>query len=130
MTRSRVSFAVVFSLALICVLPGIGNEPPKTSDFMQLKLQRAQKVLEGIVQEDYKSIEKHSQSLILLSHESNWNVFQTVDYNRHSTEFRRSAGRIRKAAEEKNLDGAALAYLQMTMNCVNCHKYVRGERKK
>jgi hypothetical protein len=33
-----------------------------------------------------------------------------------------------KMAKDKNLDGAALAYVQLTMSCVNCHKYVREIR--
>ena len=27
-----------------------------------------------------------------------------------------------------DIDGAALAYIQMTLNCVTCHKYVRDVR--
>ena len=46
----------------------------------------------------------------------------------HSVEFRRTADAITAAAKKKNLDGAALAYVDMTMKCVNCHKYVRGVR--
>ena len=33
-----------------------------------------------------------------------------------------------EAARKKNLDGAVLAYVDLTMKCINCHKYVRGVR--
>ena len=37
--------------------------------------------------------------------------------------------RMSKAADEQNLDAAALAYVQLTLNCVDCHKHVRDEVK-
>ena len=30
-------------------------------------------------------------------------------------------------AEDENIDGAPLAFTQMTISCVNCHKAVRKE---
>ena len=32
-------------------------------------------------------------------------------------------------AKAKNLDGATLAYVRLTMNCIECHKYVRDHKK-
>ena len=37
-----------------------------------------------------------------------------------------TASRV-KAAKEKNLEAATLAYVRVTMSCVNCHKLVRGK---
>jgi hypothetical protein len=96
--------------------------------FMRAKLEHSQKILEGLTTDDLASVAKHSQELSLLSHASNWEVLQTEDYVQHSREFRRTTDTLTKAAREKNLDGATLAYLSMTMSCVNCHKYVRGVR--
>ena len=42
---------------------------------------------------------------------------------------RRIADDLVKKATEKNLDGAALAYVEMTLTCVKCHKHVREARK-
>lgn len=97
-------------------------------DFMRLKLDHSQKVLEGIALEDFATIAKHSQAISLLSQEANWRVLQTPDYLQHSAEFRRAADALTAAANKKNLDGAALAYVDLTMKCINCHKYVRGVR--
>jgi len=52
-------------------------------------------------------------------------VINTPEYLMHSREFRRAAERMRDAAKQKNLDAAALAYMQMTLKCVECHKHVR-----
>jgi hypothetical protein len=107
---------------------GRAEKPADTATFMRMKLAHSQKMLEGIAVEDFRLIEKSAQDLRLLSHEESWQVFQTPDYLRHSEEFRRSVETIRKAAAEKNVDGAALGYVGMTLNCVNCHKYVRDVR--
>jgi hypothetical protein len=34
-----------------------------------------------------------------------------------------------RQADKENLDGAALAYVQLTLSCVNCHKVVRDSRQ-
>jgi cytochrome c556 len=55
-------------------------------------------------------------------------VLQTADYRTYSAQFKQIANRLTKAAKEKNLDGAALDYVQLTLNCVDCHKHVRDHR--
>lgn len=93
--------------------------------FMQRKLDDSREIVSGLAREDYDLISKSAQDLMLLSHESEWNVFQSDSYIRMSREFRGSAERLRDTANQKNLDGATLAYFEVTLNCVRCHKYVR-----
>lgn len=104
--------------------PGGGN----IRDFMQVKLKHSQDILAGLVTEDLDKVAKGAQELSLLSQAGAWQVFQTEDYLLHSREFRRSADALRDAAKAKNVDAAALAYVDTTLKCVNCHKYVRGVR--
>jgi cytochrome c556 len=123
---------VLWSVALLTALfVGLGNgaaqaqEANKVGDFMRAKLMHSQKVLDGLVREDYDMIAKHAQEMSLLSQASTWQVLQTPEYRDRSTEFRRSVDALTEAAKKKNLDGAALAYVEVTMKCVTCHKYVR-----
>jgi cytochrome c556 len=95
---------------------------------MRRKLAHSEQVLAGLVTEDYQLIAQHAQHLSLLSQQTTWQVLQTPEYLDHSTEFRRAADRLTEAARKKNLDGAALAYVDVTMSCVNCHKYVRDSQ--
>jgi len=97
-------------------------------DFMQVKLKHSQDILSGLVTDDLDKVAKGAQELSLLSQAGSWQVFQTEDYLLHSREFRRSADALRDAALKKNTDAAALAYVDTTLKCVNCHKYVRGVR--
>jgi hypothetical protein len=47
------------------------------------------------------------------------------EYITFTGEFQRLCADLEKNAGDKNLDGATLSYLRLTMSCVNCHKYVR-----
>jgi hypothetical protein len=110
-------------------IAGIAAEAPPEADrvavFMRAKLGHAEHVLEGLAVADYEMIERAAQELSLASLDSNWQVLQTEDYVRQSAEFRRACDSLKKAAQEKNLDGAALAWVDVTLKCVQCHKYVR-----
>ena len=44
----------------------------------------------------------------------------------HSQEFRAGVERLVKAAEKKNLDAASLAWTKTTLNCIECHRWVRN----
>jgi hypothetical protein len=103
-------------------------KPNRVADSMHLKLESAQKVLEGLALEDFQLIEKESQAISLLTQENTWKVLQTPEYVQYSSDFRRTVDALTEAARKKNLDGAALRYVEMTMKCVQCHKYVRDVR--
>ncbi len=53
---------------------------------------------------------------------------KTPRYELLSNQFRDNAEDLIKKAKDKNLDGAALAYVDLTLTCVKCHKYVRDEK--
>ncbi len=46
-----------------------------------------------------------------------------------SVEFQQLADEITAKANEKNLDGATLGYVQLTANCVRCHRNVRDAKR-
>ena len=104
------------------------DPPKKVRDLMHKKLENSQKILEGIAINDFKLIAKHAEELIDLSKQVEWKVLKTPQYEIHSNQFRRSAETLIKDAKDKNLDAAALTYMEMTLTCVRCHKYVREER--
>lgn len=110
----------------------VANEPtpPRPDDvapFMRAKLAHAQDILAGLSLGDFAAIARGAQELALASQAASWQVLQTVEYARQSAEFRRSCESLKNAAREENLDGATLAWMEVTLKCVQCHKYVRGE---
>jgi len=115
--------------AVVPAADGPAVEPDKVAVFMRAKLGHAQNVLEGLAVEDFDLIDRGANDLALASQASSWQVLQTADYARHSEEFRRSCNSLRAAAKARNLDGAALAWMEVTMKCIQCHKYVRDAER-
>lgn len=128
MKRIIVASAIVIAVLAFAVPRGESQQPNKVGEFMRVKLRHSQKVLEGLATEDFTMIAKNAQEISLLSHAEAWNVFQTEEYAKQSDEFRRTADALTKAAKDKNLDEATLKYVDLTMKCINCHKYMRKVR--
>jgi hypothetical protein len=123
-----VSGLAALALALLAAGFGRTQQPNRVAAFMRLKLQHAQNALAGLAVADYDAIARAGQQISLLTQDAQWQVLQTPDYLRNSIEFRHAADRLTKAGREKNLDAATLAYVELTMRCVNCHKHVRDVR--
>lgn len=114
---------------------GVGDEltaiPPKFSDkpglqkFMHQKLSLSQDVLEGLVTEDFEKIQKNAAAMLVLSKAEEWQVSNDMLYRQHSHEFQRVLKQMEKSAKDKSIDGSSLAFVQMTMNCIECHRFVR-----
>jgi hypothetical protein len=129
----RCSLVLSFFCCLLAV-SGHGQETKKdkdrekVSDLMQKKLKQSQKILEGVAIGDFKKIADGADELVLISRDAEWKVKKTPRYELLSNQFRDNAEDLIKKAKDKNLDGAALAYVDLTLTCVRCHKYVRDEK--
>lgn len=92
---------------------------------MRQKVAYSQQVLVGITLENYGLIANNAKKLVELGNKTNWYSRQVPEYELFLNEFRRRAQEVMEAGQQKNLDAASLAYVQMTLSCVNCHKFVR-----
>ena len=92
---------------------------------MRQKVAYSQQVLVGITLEDYRLIANNAEKLVELSNKTNWYSRQVPEYELFLNEFRRHGQELMKAGEQKNLDAASLAYVQMTLSCVSCHQFIR-----
>ncbi len=99
-----------------------------TREVMRTKLDHSQKALEGITAGDFEILLASARKLKALGNAPDWPNFDNPDYQEHKANFRRSVNALERAAVEVNLDSATLAYVRMTMNCVECHRYVRGKQ--
>jgi hypothetical protein len=140
--KSSIGASLILSLlvAVMAQAQGTGDsgkasakkEPAKAEKsvgaFMRRKLELSQQALEGIVNEDYALIKKSADELEKMGRQKEWEVFALDDYQHLSVEFRRIAKSLSQAAEKQNLDGSAMAYMQLTMSCVECHKFTRRVR--
>jgi len=106
-----------------------GQRSERADDvFMRRKLQLSQDALLGLVTEDFGLLKRAAEGLESMSRKAEWEVFTSEEYKQFSAEFRRTARSMTKLAEKKEIDGVSMAYVQLTLNCVECHKYTRGVR--
>ena len=126
--------AAILALVSLPFVPALSTgragqqEKQNRSEFMRRKLEFSKNVLEGLALEQYPMIEKNAKALKVLSQAAEWEVPlipNATDYVALTSEFQRNTDELVKAAKQGNIDGATLAYVKLTMNCVQCHKYVR-----
>jgi hypothetical protein len=102
------------------------------AEFMRQKLVFAKDVLEGLALEQFATIERGGKALRRLSGAAEWEVPtipNATDYVMMTTDFQRHADELVKQAKVKNIDAATLAYVKLTMSCVQCHKFIRDAGK-
>lgn len=140
--RSKLTWLLVLLLtpAALCVTVDrtVGQNPSGDADLapdnvaplMRRKLDRAKNILEGLTLEQFDKIASNARSLRLLSMEAGWNVVQTEEYQKQSQDFRRACDSIERAAKNKDIHRAALAYVALTVHCVDCHSYMRENKIK
>lgn len=96
--------------------------------FMRRKLEASNDILEGLTTEDAELVIRGARLLVEMSSAEKWQVNHDVIYKQFSGDFQRSAKNLLEAAEKKNFDSAALKWIDTTMRCLECHKFVRGAR--
>jgi hypothetical protein len=126
------------TVAALVLMLGVGQaddkpqakpaDPPKKPTVMQRKLAHAQKVLEALALNDFDKIKAEADSLQQCAKEASWQVLKTPKYDLYSNDFIRNLENLQAAAKKKNIDAAALSYVEVTLTCVKCHQYVREER--
>jgi hypothetical protein len=144
--RPALAFGLLTSFALACGLwipqavnsqdpvdskkgkkdPAVKSESERDqSEFMRKKLTASNQILEGLVTEDVDLVKKGAKSLVELSSAEKWQVHHNAMYKQQSNDFQRTAKKLVEAAESENFDSVALKWIDTTMKCVECHKYVR-----
>lgn len=128
-TKTVLSGVLVVALFASIAATVAPNDPKITTrEVMKAKLESSQKVLEGIATENFVTVSTHAQKLVALSQVAGWQARQTPEYKQYTAEFRRHAEALQKAARSENVDAASVAWFQLTISCVNCHRHIRGMR--
>jgi hypothetical protein len=127
--KTRLLVAATVAMLALAGWIGIasGQTSRATRDVMRSKLDHSQKALEGVTAGDFEILLSAAKKLKALGNAPDWPNFDNPEYQEHKANFRRSVSSLERAAVEVNLDSATLAYVRMTMNCVECHRFVRGK---
>ena len=129
--KRNIKVLTLYTVALFGLITapfGQPKAPVSTREFMREKLEHSQKLLGALATEDYFTLQKMSERLSAMTQHADWQAFQNPDYTAFSAGFRTHANALTKTAKDRNIDASTLAYVRMTMSCVDCHKFVRGKQ--
>ena len=101
----------------------------KASIWMRGKLACSKNILEGLTKENFPLMRENAETMLVLDYLESWFRSDVEGYKDQMRAFRLANEDLVNAAREKNLDGATLAYTQLTISCVRCHKIVRSVKK-
>ena len=127
MKRKMLLGAIAVTLVALTGLLAQSSKSTPLQEFMHQKLEHSKGVLEGLATEDFDLIAKNAGKLRAMSRDSGWHSAENPGYVWRMELFRRQVDSLAKSAADRNLDGATLAYVNVTMCCVECHKFVRGK---
>ena len=103
------------------------EEKDKTAlaEFMHAKLDASTEILEGLLMEDEKKIIKGAEKMREMSQAEKWRISNDMMYRHHSEDFRRNVDKLITSAKGNSIDRAALNWFDVTLSCIDCHRWVR-----
>jgi hypothetical protein len=116
------------ALAALSGFAAVPNQGPQTSRVMREKLEHTQKILEAVVTSDWVALETHSRELERLTNDPRWTVLKFPEYARHSRAFVTAIEALHRAAAQRDLEATPKAYIDVTLRCVDCHRYLARQR--
>jgi len=115
----------------VFAMPIASQEPKKKREpdpLMAAKLKESQKLLEALALNKLDIAQKSAEELLRISKEAQFRkAVSTAKYEYHAITFQKACETVIEKAKAKNIDGATLGYLDMTLTCVRCHQYTREE---
>lgn len=105
------------------------EESKDPSVWMRMKLEYSKGILEGVTKADFASIEDNAAKMRGLNRFERFVRGRWEGYTGQLQAFQEANEEMIKQARKNNVEGAALAFTQMTISCVACHKKLREETK-
>ncbi len=141
----RRSTKIAMAFAILVLVTGgylVADGPKKPSDAgddlaqqrkvlgqaMTKKLKHAQELLVALSVEDFDRLADNAKILKFICEDTLWKVSPNLKYVKYSGDFAAIADELVRRANERDLNGATLSYVRMTINCIECHKFVRDNR--
>jgi cytochrome c556 len=93
---------------------------------MRLKLEYSRNILAGLASEDYDKIAKNAEAMQGMSKFEGFIRGKMPGYRAQLQVFQSANEELIRQAQNDNVEGAALAFTQVTVSCVNCHKQLRA----
>jgi hypothetical protein len=131
MKRVLCLVVIISGSALItCGRPAIADDKP--SDWMKQKLEMSQKILASLTKGDFDAVESNAQKMNIVNYLEKQVAADQPHYKvymRQLNAFETANRELLRQSAAKNIEGSTLAYVQLTVSCVHCHKVVRDAKK-
>lgn len=98
------------------------------SVWMTKKLEYSKHVLDGLTHGDFALVRKNAEAMQVVGYLEMWDRADLPEYRRQVRYFEAANRELIRQATAKNINGATLAYTQLTLSCVQCHTVVRDAR--
>jgi cytochrome c556 len=118
--------ALAISLLVLMALQTARQGPVES--LMKAKAGYAHRLLDAVVLGELETARDQAFRLKAVAETADWNVMDTPEYVRESEAFIRATDRLLQSAGSKNPEAVALAYVEVTLSCVHCHRYVSAQR--
>jgi len=123
---TKVAYPLLLLVGLmVAVVRGDEADEKGNSFWMQKKLEYAQNVLSGLATEDFEAIGKNARTMKTLGVLEKWVHAKSDAYRTQLKIFDYANDELIRQADEENVDGCGVAYMQLTLSCINCHRVVR-----
>ena len=129
MKRSLFALSIVIAVITAAATNG-DDKPEKPSDkesyWMRKKLELSCDIMTALARGEMETVADRGRTMKKLSAIEGWaRRTDAVEYRKQLKYFQKINSTLIQQAEEDNLDGATLAFTQLTVSCVNCHKVLQ-----
>ncbi len=131
MIRIALGLGIVYLFACLPILAdepktAAGSEKATASIWMEQKMKLSRQIMEGLARGKLADVDTSARAMRTLSRIEGWaRRSDTKEYRRQLKYFNQATEEIIRQAQKDNLDGATLAFTQMTLSCVACHQELR-----
>jgi hypothetical protein len=131
--RGTVTNKLLLPLLALVMGAGFGDslassQSAQIRDLMKVKLEHSQQILAAVATSDWINLERHSAALLLVVQNPAWTTLTTPEYVRYSAAFLGATQDLVEAAKQRDLETASMAYVSLTLSCVQCHRHVGRAR--
>lgn len=108
-----------------------GKDSEKSASvWMRKKLDYSQNILAGITSGDFELVAQNANAMKSLGKIEVFVRGRTPGYKSQMQVFQEANDELLRQAQKESADGAALAFTQLTISCINCHKHLREQEGK
>ena len=120
---------IVIGLLAILWPSVVSSQESQLKGVMREKLNHAQQIFAAVVTSDWPALERQSRELLRVTENPLWvATFKTPLYARQSEAFLRATQDLLDAAQRRDLEAAPIAYVSLTLTCVQCHRFTARAR--